>query len=186
TGSAGSAATAGGNSAAGQRSSAAAGPTPGVPGGPAPATPAGNGAPGVIGNMGIPTLHGVKAWIGDVNARGGLNGHPVKLVSSDDNSEPGRALSEARRMVEQEHAIAILGTWMPLTLHAVTPYLQEKQVAAIGTCNCEPVDDDSPMVFPLGPGGLGNAYLHSFPMLTSVDQDTKDHIGVLYCREAPI
>ena len=185
------------SSAAGSKSpSAAAGPTPGVPGGPAPATPAGNGAPivignighwsGVLGNMGIPTLHGVKAWVGDVNARGGLNGHPVKLVSSDDNSEPGRALSEARRMVEQEHAIAILGTWMPLTLHAVTPYLQEKQVPAIGTCNCEPVDDDSPMVFPLGPGGLGNAFLHAFPMLTSVDQDTRDHIGVLYCREAPI
>ena len=89
-------------------------------------------------------------------------------------------------MVEQEKAIAILGTWMPLTLHAVTPYLEEKQVPAIGTCNCEPVDDDSPMVFPVGPGGLGNAYLHSLPMLTSVDQSVRDNVGVLYCREAPI
>jgi branched-chain amino acid transport system substrate-binding protein len=195
-GKAGGTATAGGKSAPGQKSSTAAAPGAPVPGGAPSATPTGNGTPvvignighwsGVLGNMGIPTLHGVKAWVGDVNARGGLNGHPVKLVSSDDSSEPGRALSEARRLVEQEHAIAILGTWMPLTLHAVTPYLQEKQVAAIGTCNCEPVDDDSPMVFPLGPGGLGNAFLHSFPMLTSVDQDTKDHIGVLYCREAPI
>lgn len=192
---AGGAAASGGSQ--GPKSSGAASATPGAP------TPGGAAAPtggkkstitignighwsGVLGNMGIPTLHGVKAWIGDVNARGGLNGHPVRLVSSDDNSEPGRALSEARRMVEQEKAIAILGTWMPLTLHAVTPYLEEKQVAAIGTCNCEPADDDSPMVFPVGPGGLGNAFLHSLPMLSSVDQTVRDNVGVLYCREAPI
>ena len=192
---AGGAAASSGNPA---RSSAGAASTPGAPTPGAGAAPAAGGKKppvtignighwsGVLGNMGIPTLHGVKAWVGDVNARGGLNGHPVRLVSSDDNSEPGRALSEARRMVEQEKAIAILGTWMPLTLHAVTPYLEEKQVAAIGTCNCEPADDDSPMVFPVGPGGLGNAFLHSLPMLTSVDQSVRDNIGVLYCREAPI
>ena len=193
---AGGTATASGGSP-GAKASTAASPTPGAPTPGGAAAPTGGKKPtvtignighwsGVLGNMGIPTLHGVKAWVGDVNARGGLNGHPVRLVSSDDNSEPGRALSEARRMVEQEKAIAILGTWMPLTLHAVTPYLEEKGVAAIGTCNCEPADDDSPMVFPVGPGGLGNAFLHSLPMLSSVDQSIKDNVGVLYCREAPI
>jgi branched-chain amino acid transport system substrate-binding protein len=179
----------------GAKSAASGAPVPGAPS-PGAATPGGKKPTitignighwsGVLGNMGIPTLHAVKAWVGDVNARGGLNGHPVRLVSSDDNSEPGRALSEARRMVEQEKAIAILGTWMPLTLHAVLPYLEEKQVAAISTCNCEPADDDSPMIFPVGPGGLGNSYLHSLTMLTSVDQSVKDNVGVLYCREAPI
>jgi branched-chain amino acid transport system substrate-binding protein len=190
----GSAAAGSAAASPGAKSSASGAPTPGAPspgavtGGKRPTITIGNIGhwSGVLGNMGIPTLHAVKAWVGDVNARGGLNGHPVRLVSADDNSEPGRALSEARRMVEQEKAIAILGTWMPLTLHAVTPYLEEKQVAAISTCNCEPADDESPMVFPVGPGGLGNSYLHSLPMLTSVDQSVRDNVGVLYCREAPI
>ena len=177
----------------------AAAPAPGIPtpgGGAAPSPSGGTKAPvtignigtwsGVFGGIGIPMLHGVKAWVGEVNARGGLNGHPVRLVSTDDNGEPGRALSETRRLVEQEKAIALLGAFMPTTEHALISYLEEKQVPLISTCNCAPADDLSPMIFPVGPGGLGNAWQHSLPLLTGVDQDVRDNIGVLYCREAPI
>jgi branched-chain amino acid transport system substrate-binding protein len=182
------------------RSSAAAGaPTPGVPapgGGTAPAPAAGDKSPvtvgnigtwsGVFGGIGIPMLHGVKAWVGDVNARGGLNGHPVRLVSYDDAGEPGRALSSAQRLVEQDKAIVILGIFQPTTEQAITAYLEQKQVPVMSTCNCAPADDLSPMIFPIGPGGLGNAWQHSLPLLTGVDQDVRDHMGLLYCQEAPI
>jgi branched-chain amino acid transport system substrate-binding protein len=131
-------------------------------------------------------LHGVKAWIGDVNARGGLNGHPVKLVSYDDAGEPGRALSSAQRLVEQDKSIVILGIFQPTTEQAITAYLEQKQVPVMSTCNCAPADDLSPMIFPVGPGGLGNAWQHSLPLLTGVDQDIRDHMGLLYCQEAPI
>jgi branched-chain amino acid transport system substrate-binding protein len=188
----GSAKTGAGTATRGPATRSAAGtaaPTPGAP------TPGGGAAPvagdkspvtignigtwsGVFGGIGIPMLHGVKAWVGDVNARGGLNGHPVKLVSYDDAGEPGRALSSTQRLVEQDKAIVILGIFQPTT--------EQKQVPVMSTCNCAPADDLSPMIFPIGPGGLGNAWQHSLPLLTGVDQDTRDHIGVLYCQEAPI
>src|SRR5579872_4341313 len=125
--------------------SAAASPTPGLPapgGGPAPAT-GGAKSPvtvgnvgtwsGVFGGIGIPELHGVKAWVGDVNARGGLAGHPVRLVSYDDGGEPGRALSSAQRLVEQDKAIVILGVFQPTTEQAVTAYLEQKQIPLMVT-----------------------------------------------------
>ncbi|HLJ08794.1 MAG TPA: ABC transporter substrate-binding protein, partial [Acidimicrobiia bacterium] len=141
---------------------------------------------GVFGGIGIPELHGVKAWVGDVNARGGLAGHPVRLVSYDDGGEPGRALSSAQRLVEQDKAIVILGVFQPTTEQAVTAYLEQKQIPLMVTCNCAPADDLSPMIFPIGPGALGNAWQHSWPLVSGVNQDIRDHMGLLYCQEAPI
>src|SRR5258708_17670987 len=95
-------------------------PGPGVPGSPStPGGPAGSGGPkspivfgsigtdsGILGEILVSALHGAKAWAADVNARGGLNGHPVRIVFGDDGGDPGRALSLAKGMVEQQGVIA--------------------------------------------------------------------------------
>src|SRR5205807_9885797 len=57
---------------------------------------------GPIGQQLVPLLPAARAWISDVNARGGLNGHPVKLITGDDGGDPNRALALARRMVDED------------------------------------------------------------------------------------
>ncbi len=54
----------------------------------------------------------------DVNSRGGLAGHPVKVVFDDDNGDPQRAIAIARRMVDRDGVLAFFATYMVTTLPA--------------------------------------------------------------------
>jgi branched-chain amino acid transport system substrate-binding protein len=70
------------------------------------------GKPIVIGSVGsftgpqAPALGAVdetlQAWAKFKNANGGINGHPVKLLTADDTTNPAKASQLVRKMVEQE------------------------------------------------------------------------------------
>src|SRR5436190_1683195 len=79
---------------------------------------------GVIGRAVQPIITADKAWSADVNARGGVAGHPVKLLFGDDGGDPAAALAIAKRMVEQDKVVAFIGTYLVTTTLAVTPYLE--------------------------------------------------------------
>src|SRR5436309_1970508 len=88
---------------------------------------------GPLGQLMLPYLQGAKAWVADVNSRGGLNGHPVRLINADDGGNPNQALALAKRMVEEDKVQAFYAIHAPTTLQAVTPYLEQKKVPACGT-----------------------------------------------------
>src|SRR2546429_337134 len=79
-------------------------------------------ATGVIGELMAGVREGAKAWAADVNARGGLDGHPVRVVFGDDGGDPSRALALAKRMVEQDKVVAFYAGHGPTTMQAVTPF----------------------------------------------------------------
>jgi branched-chain amino acid transport system substrate-binding protein len=163
-------------------------PMPGTPGnGPGAAkTPIlfgtmGTGS-GVIGRAVQPIITANKAWSADVNARGGLAGHPVKLIFGDDAGDPAAALAIAKRMVEQDKVVAFIGTYLVTTTPAVTPYLEQVGVPMIGGPGGNEIEDHSPMVFNPQIGSdeaLGHA-IH----LAVVSQSDKRKMAILYCREA--
>jgi branched-chain amino acid transport system substrate-binding protein len=129
-------------------------------------------------------LHGAKAWVADVNARGGLNGHPVRLITVDDGGDPSRAVAGAKRLVEEDKVQAFFATRSLFTEQAYAPYLEERRIPIISTCGCNPVDGPSPMTFDgyINPNG-GGVWMHMGPILTETD---KRQIALFYCREAPI
>jgi branched-chain amino acid transport system substrate-binding protein len=49
-----------------------------------------------------------KAWAASVNAAGGINGHPVKIITKDDAGDPAKGIAAAKELV-QEHVQAIVG-----------------------------------------------------------------------------
>jgi branched-chain amino acid transport system substrate-binding protein len=183
------------------RSAAAGGGGPATPaggmagaGGPAPAAAPAAAAGGEIrlgsfgtqtgplGGILLPLVQGAKAWVADVNARGGLGGRPVRLVMADDGGDPNRALALARRMVEEDKVQAFYAVHSPTALQAAIPYVEQRQVPIIGACECSPVGDDSPMVFHPGTGSkMGVYWAHLAPLLKYSD---KRKVAVLYCREA--
>ncbi|MGH8991669.1 MAG: ABC transporter substrate-binding protein, partial [Acidimicrobiia bacterium] len=158
-----------------------------------PATPAAGGqaeivfgslgtASGVIGAATQPIVAATKAWAADVNARGGLKGHPVRVVFGDDGGDPARAATLARKMVEQDKVIAFVGTYLVITTSAVTQYLDEVQVPMIGGPGGNEIEDTSPMVFNPQMGAdeaLGHGLLHNI-----VVQSDARKVATLYCREA--
>ena len=191
--------------AANTAASGSARPTPGATvNGPATQTPgpAGGTAAGLpvtgdasvirLGSIGVrsgplgaamqPAIDAARAWVNDLNARGGLGGHPVELISVDDRGDPNAALAHVRRLVEQEKVLAIYASHMPTTEQAVAPYLLEKGVPIIGGCICNTQVDDSPIVFQVGYGSLkGLSWAQLAPVL---DGSQARKAAVLYCREA--
>ena len=161
----------------------------------APATPSGNlselllgsigTASGIIGRAVQPTRDGAKAWVADINTRGGLAGHPVRVIFGDDGGDPGRALSLARQMVEQQRVTAFYAFTAATTGQAIYPYIEGKNIPVLSSCDCNNADDASPMVFNTGPGTtFGLAWAHFLPAIDFYPQKKK--LGVMYCSEAPI
>jgi branched-chain amino acid transport system substrate-binding protein len=165
-----------------------------TPGGPAPAAPPAPAAArpliklgaigtdtGPIGQAISHSRSGLKAWLADVNARGGLNGHPVQIVFGDDGGDPARALSLGKQMVEQDKVIAFAGIYGPTSGQGLSPYLEQKKVPGIEICSCTDTGDSSPMLFPVGNGPTeGNAWSHIAPVMELSD---KRNVGLMYCRE---
>lgn len=139
-------------------------------------------ASGLLGAAMAPIAASARVWAADVNARGGVAGHPVRLIQADDGADPSRSLAIVRRLVETEHVQAFYSNFMVTTEQAIVGYLEEHRVPLIGGCSCTSAVDPSPMLFPIGPGApLGEAWAHVLPFLTLTD---KRKASVLYCREA--
>jgi len=178
-------------------------PPPGSPGGQVPASgdlsaapPGAAGASGprsriVIGSFGTssgpigavfaPVQVATRAWVADVNARGGLNGHPVTVLYADDGGDGARALAIARRMVEQDKVLFFLNLYQVTTADAAIPYLEQKNVPIIMSGGGLPDEDHSEIVFnPMVGGDLGWVSIMAESLKALSD---KRKIAVLYCRE---
>src|SRR5581483_6299294 len=94
-------------------------------------------------------IDATRAWVADVNARGGLAGHPVELVAVDDRGDPNQALSLARQLVEKDGVLALYASLQVTTVQAILPYLESRGVPIIGSCACGGAQygDASPMLF---------------------------------------
>jgi branched-chain amino acid transport system substrate-binding protein len=178
-----------------------AGATPGKAGAPTPGTPGGGPAPvpgaggkkseillgsfgaesGVLGAVSGPAPPAIRAWAAYMNAKGGINGHPVRVILGDDNADPARTLALVRQMVERDKVIAFFNDYS-FSLAAATKYLEEKQIPVIGSIGGDAVGDHSPMVFhPLVGPDKGQAW--GF-LLSVAAQTDKKKLALIYCREA--
>jgi branched-chain amino acid transport system substrate-binding protein len=79
---------------------------------------------GAIANLGQTGLQGLQLAISDINAKGGLLGKKVKVVSADDNITPATGAANARSMITKDHVVALFG---PVASSIATA---EEQIAA--------------------------------------------------------
>jgi branched-chain amino acid transport system substrate-binding protein len=136
---------------------------------------------GVIGSFTAGAREAMLAWAQSVNGRGGLNGHPVRLLVADDGGDPARAQSIVRDMVERQGAIAFVGNQVVLTVSGVTAYLEGKGIPFIGGDLTTPTWTASPVLFPQGTDvdSVGAA------SLSELAKAGYTKIAVLFCTESP-
>lgn len=91
----------------------------------------------------------LQAWAKAVNASGGLDGHPVKMVTLDDADSPSTGLADAKELVEQDHVVAIVGQ-MSSVLPVWASYIEQQHIPFIGGETVEPEDYQSADFFPVG------------------------------------
>jgi branched-chain amino acid transport system substrate-binding protein len=87
------------------------------------------------------------AWSKAVNARGGINGHPVQLYVADDGGNEARSVSIVRDFVENKHVVALV-YYTGGSAVGVANYAKSKNVPIIGGNIIEPVWTQNPMLFP--------------------------------------
>lgn len=71
------------------------------------------------------TTDGAKLYLDAVNAKGGVHGQPIELISMDDKFDPKLAVENARQLIEKRQVIALfLNRGTPHT-EAINPLLEQ-------------------------------------------------------------
>jgi branched-chain amino acid transport system substrate-binding protein len=147
------------------------------------------GSPYVIGSIGTYTgpLVGnstvteqlFQTWASYTNANGGINGHPVKVISHDDGGSPATAIAEINKLVNA-HILALVGM-ETTTYPAWGPILDRAGIPVVGGLSFAANFSTDPLWFPAAASGTGTAYVN----LAIAAKQGKKHLGVLYCSESP-
>ncbi len=88
-------------------------------------------ATGPAAFLGDPQLKTLEMLVEDLNAKGGLNGEPVTLVTYDDSGDPNKARTFATRLVEDDEVIAIIGGTTTGTTMSILSVTEEAEIPFI-------------------------------------------------------
>ena len=75
---------------------------------------------------------GIQAAFDEANARGGVHGRKLKLISRDDGYEPDRAIAQTRKLIEEDKVFALIGPVGTPTSAAAQPIATAAKVPFIG------------------------------------------------------
>ncbi len=111
---------------------------------------------GLYGTSFRPVMNAVQANLTDLNARGGINGHPVKLIVADDAGDPSTYVAQIRKMVESDKVLAFVGNTHGASLsQAAINYVESKQIPILDGDDSNLLAPTSHMIFGFGASGLG-------------------------------
>lgn len=155
----------------------------------APAVAAGD--PYVIGNLiEVQTPFGtypenyqgtVTAWESWTNEHGGINGHPVKVISIDTKADAAKTLSAAQQLVEQEGAIALAGLVIPSTETAIQEYVDAAGVPVVGSAYSSIAAKD-PNWFQTA---ASSYEVTGYSRALAAQENGVTDYGIMYCTEVP-
>src|ERR1700731_3692235 len=75
---------------------------------------------------------GILAAFAEVNAKGGVHGRKLKLVSRDDGYDPDRSVAETTKLIEKDKIFALIGAVGTPTAIATVPIASARNVPFIG------------------------------------------------------
>ena len=75
------------------------------------------------------TLVGVRLYLDHVNARGGVHGEQIRLITLDDKFEPKLAGENARQLIEEHKVAALFMSRATPHTQAILPHLAKHQIA---------------------------------------------------------
>jgi branched-chain amino acid transport system substrate-binding protein len=78
--------------------------------------------------LGEPELRAVQLFAEQVNGRGGIDGHPLEAVVYDNESNPEKSSSNAKKLIQRDKVTAIIGTAITATSNAAKSVAQEEKV----------------------------------------------------------
>ena len=81
--------------------------------------------------LGEPERNSMELLAEQINAQGGVNGHPIELVIYDTEGDATKAVLNANKLIEKDNVLAIVGPSLSGTTLAVVPIAEKAQVPLI-------------------------------------------------------
>jgi branched-chain amino acid transport system substrate-binding protein len=81
--------------------------------------------------LGDPEKKTLEMYAADINAKGGVNGQPIKLVIYDDGGDPNQARTFAIRLIEEDKVDALLAGSTTATTMPIITLAEENQIPLI-------------------------------------------------------
>lgn len=98
--------------------------------------------------LGDPEKKSLEMAIDEINAQGGIDGHPLEAVIYDDEGDPSKTVLAANRLISKDGVVAVLGPSLTPTSLAIVPLAEKAGIplisCAAGVKITEPV---KPLVF---------------------------------------
>jgi branched-chain amino acid transport system substrate-binding protein len=93
---------------------------------------------GDIATFGQTTHDGIQMAIDEVNAAGGFNGKPVKLITEDDQSKPEQASLVVEKLITRDQVHAIIGEVASSNSLAAAPMAQKHKIPMVSPSSTNP------------------------------------------------
>ena len=75
-----------------------------------------------------PVIEAMKAYLDHVNAQGGINGRPVRVIVQDDGAEPSKAAANAKKLLSQDKVLMLMNTSLSSTYAPMVAGAQRAKV----------------------------------------------------------
>jgi branched-chain amino acid transport system substrate-binding protein len=127
---------------------------------------------------------GLAVWARDVNARGGVQCHPIQLTQLDDGSDPAKVSANWNAIMHDKGGIAMVGGGVPIAIAALRSAAERDKIPVVGG-DITAVDwVQSPYMFPTGGAPL-TSYDGAVVEAAAVAKGPLK-AGIFYCVEASI
>ena len=130
-------------------------------------------------------IFSIGVWAKWKNAHGGVNGHPVRHLITDDGGDPARYNAAVRQMTEEQGAIAFVHNTIGFAGGDVG-YITQKRMPIIGHEGGIDQAYESPFVFTPAPSGGTYAYSAAAAFASVAIPAGKKKLGVLACSDVKL
>ena len=88
--------------------------------------------------VGKAIVNGAQLAADEINAKGGINGQPIKLTVYDDQVKSAEAVQDFQRAVYNDHAVAVVGSWISEVALSLEPWAARLHTIYITTGAASP------------------------------------------------
>ncbi|MCL6621017.1 MAG: ABC transporter substrate-binding protein [Syntrophobacterales bacterium] len=92
---------------------------------------------GALAKHGLEIHQGIALAVEEVNARGGLAGRRVKLLSRDDQSRPEIALNQAQDLITRERVVGLVGGYVDTLVGPISEMAAKHQVPYVASASLQ-------------------------------------------------
>ena len=133
---------------------------------------------GTVGFIFLPEAEVYKAWVNTVNAAGGINGHPIQVITEDDGGIPGNSIADAQKLISDSVDAIVDGT---ILSSAWASAVQAANIPVVGMDTSDDAFFQNPDFY--DQSQTGDSAVAAVISTTKAAGAT--NLAMFYCAEAP-